>query len=408
MKLKALVATAVAASTLILGAGIAHAGVAPEPTGWDDSNDQIVGAGSDTTFNFMQRSDVLYNQAQGCETNNTFSTAVGNTYGKCLTAAGKNDTTLTTGNYDHDYVVERFPTGSGAGRSEVLAGLADFARSSSISANNDLSYWGYAKDAIAVVTFGTRSVGNLTKAQIQGIFNCSITDWGTITGNPADVGQTIVPFTMNAASGTKATFQSYLGSADVNAGACKRKLISGIDPFENDSKPIEADAATGAFNLNNAIWWMSFGEYKAFSYKRGTAKAWSVDGVDASNATTADDTYGITRFLYHVTKKADAQPASTAVGAAYDVVGGVDTDPATAGNQWGPDTTNTVANGGKAGAVREYTRFICKPSSAHSANDFTGNSNFLEYTAIYSATGFIRVPSAQRTPGAGVCKYVAG
>jgi ABC-type phosphate transport system substrate-binding protein len=394
-----LVATTIAASTLVLGSGIAHA-AAPSGTGWDDVNDSIVGSGSDTTFNFMQRSDVLYNQAQGCETNNTFSSAVGNTYGQCLTAGTANATTLTTGNWDHDYATEKYPTGSGAGRSELLAGSVDFARSSASASAPDLSFWGYAKDGLAIITLGTRASGDLSKAQIQSIWNCSVTDWGTLlTGTPN--GETIEPVGMNASSGTKATFQAYLGF-DPNAGTCVKKLSSGIFPFENDVKPIVNDTV---INEDNAIWWMSYGEYRAFSYKRGSAKVWSVGGVDVSAATVANDSYvGLTRFLYHVTKKTAAVPASTTVGAAYDVVGAT----AVGSGTYTADTTGTVADGGRAGAVREYTRFICKPQASHSANDFTGLSNYAEYTAIFNATGFIRVPSAQRTPGAGLCKYVAG
>ena len=96
MKLKALVATAVAASTLALGAGVASA-TPPSNTGHDDKADTIVGSGSDTTFNFIQKSDLLYNQGQGCNTWNTSgsTSGSGDAFGNCLPASGAQDGVTT-------------------------------------------------------------------------------------------------------------------------------------------------------------------------------------------------------------------------------------------------------------------------------------------------------------------------
>ena len=382
MKLKALAAAAIAASTLVMGAGVAHA-TAPEPTGWDDAPDQITGSGSDTTYNFVQKFDTLYNQAQGCETVNTYSSLDPTATGKCIVPS--NNATNTTGNWDHDYAIEKYPVGSGTGIKQLLGGASgvDFARSSrgpNATGETGTNFWAFGKDGLAIVTWGNLTPGNITKAQLQGIYNCTITTWDQITGNPADATRTIEPVGMNSASGTYSVFKTYLG-ADPNAGSCVKKLdaVGGqaaIYPFENDLKPVIASAG---INSNNAIWWMSFAEYRAFSYKRQTAQTWTVDGKTVSAATISNNTYPITRFIYHVTKTADASP-----DAATDNVLGGDT--------------------GKSGAVREYTEFLCKVSANHSANDYSGLSNYDELTAIYSATGFIRVPSAERTNG--VCKVV--
>lgn len=381
MKLKALAAATIAASTLVLGSGIAHA-TAPEPSGWDDAPDQITGSGSDTTYNFVQKFDVLYNQAQGCETVNSYSAADPSATGKCIVPA--NNATNTTGNWDHDYAIEKYPVGSGTGVKQLLGGVIDFARSSrgpNATGETGTNFWAYGKDGLAIVTAGSQTPGNVTKAQLVGIYNCTITTWDQITGNAADATRTIEPIGMNAASGTYATFKSYLG-IDPDAGACVKKLDAvgsqaAIFPFENDWKPVLA--STG-INKDNAIWWMSFGEYRAFSYKRQTAQTWTVDSKTISAASISNNTYPITRFVYHVTKTADASP-----DAATDNVLGGDT--------------------GKSGAVREYTEFLCKTSANHSANDYSGLSNYDELTSIYTSTGFIRVPSAERTNG--VCKVVA-
>ena len=132
---------------------------------------------------------------------------------------------------------------------------------------SDLDFWAFGKDGLAITTFGNRAPSNITKAQLIGIYNCTITSWQAITGNAADAGKTIEPIGMNPSSGTKATFDSYLGF-DANAGSCVKKLPSGIYPFENDAKPIIDDPT---INEDNAIWWMSFAEYKSWSYKRQTA-----------------------------------------------------------------------------------------------------------------------------------------
>lgn len=387
MKLKSLAAAAIAASTLVMGAGVAHA-ASPEPSGWDDVLDSIKGGGSDTTYNAMQRIGVLYNQGLGCEQNTSYvagNPATAGTYGNCISPT--NNATDIKGNWDHDVTSEEYPTGSSAGVKELLAGTVDYARSSrgpNATGESGTTFWAYGKDGIAITTWGSRAAGNLTKAQLQGIYNCTITTWDQITGNAADATEVIEPVGMNSSSGTYSVFKSYLGF-EPNAGACVKKLDdpdgagpqTAIYPFENDLKPVIA--ATG-INDNNAIWWMSWANYRAFTFKRQTAVAWTVDSKTLSAATVSNNTWPITRFIYHVTKTADATPDA----ATDNVLGG---------------------DAGKSGAVREFTEFICKASANHTANEFTGLSNYDELTQVYSATGFIRVPSVERTNG--VCKAVA-
>ena len=370
MKLKALMGAAVITGTLLSGVMTSVASAAPEPSGWDDVNDAVKGGGSDTTYNFMQRTEVLYNQAVGCDTDNAKPTVTPNNLGKCLTGAAQKQTD-TAGNWDHDYLVNLYPTGSSAGVGALQLGDIDFARSSRGPASGEaaLNFWAFGKDAIAVVTFGNRATGNLTLAQLKDIYECNITDWSQLGYAPG----TIEPVGMNSSSGTYGTFNTLVGTT-ANNGSCVKRVggPSGIFPFENDVKPIIDDPL---INENNAIWWMSWAEWRSFSYKRGSAAVWSINGTAISPASVNNSTYPMTRFVYHVTKDPIA--------------------PGTAGDVTGPDT-------GAQGAVREFTEFLCKPEAGHTQNNFTGATNYRELTDIYSATGFLRVPASQRN--AGLCR----
>ena len=54
MKLKSLIGAALVAGTLLSGTAMTSmVSASPEPSGWDDNNDQAVGSGSDTTYAFM-------------------------------------------------------------------------------------------------------------------------------------------------------------------------------------------------------------------------------------------------------------------------------------------------------------------------------------------------------------------
>ena len=379
MKLKSLIGAALVAGTLLSGTAMTSmaGATAPEPSGWDDVNDRVVGTGSDTTYSFMQRAELLFNQATGCDTDNASPAASPATYnlGKCLTV-GQNATNVL-GNWDHDVFASTYPTGSSAGVTALKNGQVDYARSSrgpKSTGESALNFWAFGKDGLIMVTWGNRTPGNLTKAEIQGIYNCTITDWSSIAGQAAG---TIEPVGMNASSGTKATFDTYLGF-DANSGACKKSLTTGAYPFENDLKPLVADTV---ISQDNGIWWMSAAAYKAFSYQRQTAAAWTVDGKSATAGTIANNTYPITRFIYHVTKKTDA----TAAAASAEITG---------------------ADTGPGGAVRELTEFMCKPSASHTNNDYSGKSNYIELGTAYTQTGFIRVPAAEQTNG--ICKLVPG
>jgi ABC-type phosphate transport system substrate-binding protein len=362
----------------VTSANMAQALPAPEPTGFDDVPQVAIGGGSDTTYLVMQRLESLYNATPGCALNTTTASPA---KGSCDPAQAQVN---TNGNYDHDVMVGAAPIGSGAGINSLLStGVQynppiSYARSSrgpnAGLETTELQFWGYARDAIAVTTFGTRLGVSLTKQNLIDIYTCAVTDWSTLGGAPG----TIIPWDMNSSSGTRATFASYIG---VPFGTCVRKLSTGIAPFENDVKPLLADANTTAANVNDMIWWQSFGNWQTYPYtKNGTVAGApvntnlvTVDTVAPSNATVTNGSYPILRSLFHVTKKADA-----ANGTAPDVTG---------------------ADAGAGGSVREFTRWICKPNTAHATNVVTGRNQRTEIVLAINGEGFQQIPSALRTPG---------
>lgn len=369
------VAAALVASTTTMVA--LPAGAKPADTGWDDKVDYVVGSGSDTTYKVVSDLASIYNQAPGCtiatSDTGTAPNFVAPLAGDCV--INNQNATDIAGNWDHDVVVSKYPTGSSQGVKELVDGRSDFARSSrgpKTSGESGTAFWGFAKDGIVVTTLGGRAPLNVTPAQVKGIWNCTITNWNQL--DPSLPSATIHPYGMNPSSGTKATFDSFLGF-DANAGSCVKKLNTGVFPFENDVKQITENGAVGV-PLADAIWWGSYAEFKTYEYKRQSAQFMTIGGVGIGNNSISNNSYPITRYVYHVTKTSSVAPAA----------GGL----------------STGATAGKAGAVREFTEWMCKPRAAHTVSDYTGVSLFDEATNAITGSGYLRIPNNERSSG-GVC-----
>jgi ABC-type phosphate transport system substrate-binding protein len=451
---KTAIRLAVVGTTLALvGAFVAGPAGATPPTGYgfDDTSHVIVGGGSDTTFFTMQGLTSLWQRSDfgntgGCTINTAAGTAGVN---NCVSNA--NPETNDLGNYQHDTMAQANPAGSSAGIASLNgvgsyagthSGNVDYARSSRApkatggagSCPNELTcdtFWGYAQDGIEIVGFGTHgselnSLPSTTTAlsanELFGIWNCTITQWSqipelNITANGPDDGP-IVPWQMQTSSGTFATFQSFIqnNATGVPAGwspdgqACDRKLSSGVAPFENDVKPLVNDPAaissvnTSVDNPTNWMWWSSFGVLATFPFLaspvRGgvTFQTFSapVNGHLPSASTVLGLTYPIGRTLYHVTKKADADCAKT--GTSCDFPG--NPGPALPAPLSGNDLNVTGGTTGSSGAVREFTRWLCRPSATdHQVDPFLGTNFFTEITGAISSSGFTVVPSSLRTSG---------
>lgn len=377
-------------------AGVVPAEAAPPGSGWDDTPDVVVGGGSDTTYLAMQRLETLYNGTPGCTIDTGTSSA---TKGKCI--AGQ--TTPTNGNFDHDVFVGATPTGSSAGVNALLpTGVQynpaiDYARSSrgpSGTEANSVTFWGYARDAIAVITFGSRGTVALTRQNLIDIYTCqpNADDWSDF-GLPAGP---IIPWDMNAASGTTASFKTYTGLTTF--GTCVRKLTNGTAPFENDVKPILGDAGpdltlgTADDDENNYIWWISYGAWSKYPYTAngfvdgntaGTAigsNLVTVEGTLPSANSITNNSYAILRTLYHVTKEADAD---------CNTVPGTD---GVCNNAGAPTVYGTTT--GKGGAVRGFTEWLCRTSNTQQPiNSVTGRGYRSEIVSALNAEGFQQVPT---------------
>ena len=376
----------------------------PAGTGWDKNPDVVIGGGSDTTYLVSQRLETLYNGSPGCAIDTTNSA----TRGQCLDPTAT-PTGPTNGNYDHDVFSSAAAIGSGGGISALLGtGLAyhpgiDYARSSRGPSGTEAggaTFWGYARDGIAVTTFGTRTGVSLTKQDLVDIYTCAKTDWSQF-GQPAG---TIIPWDMNSASGTRATFYTYIGVGGTGQpaiGTCVRKLnpvgtAAAIAPFENDVKPLLADSGpdltfgTADDNENNYLWWMSFGDWVTYPYTANgfvdgvatnaaiTSNLVTVDGTTPSPSTIFGSTYAIMRTLFQVTRNTDADCVTPAGS-------GVAGDACTNANA----SVSTTAVGGKGGAVRGFTEFLCRTTNAQQPTDsVTGKNYRIEINTAIAAEGF--------------------
>lgn len=378
MKLMRKLTIGVTLIATITGLTSVNAGAEPADTGWDDVADRPVGQGSDTTYKVIMDLSLTYNEATGCEIQQSDIGSAPNftapLTGDCRLGANQPQT-VTSGNWDHDVVVNKFPTGSSQGVKEMLDGRVDFARSSrppKTSGETGSTFWGFAKDGITIIAMGGRAPVSITQAQAVGIWNCSITNWNQISGSLPSA--PIHPYGMNPSSGTKASMDSFLGF-DANSGSCVKKLATNVFPTENDVKQLIASPAAGT-TLANSIWWGSFAEFKAFAYKRQSAEYLPINGVEISNGSIADNSYPIKRYVYHVAPNASVAPAASGA--------------------------TTGADSGKAGAVREFTEWLCKPKAAHTVSDFTGQNLYDANTSTIVNAGYQRIPTPERTNG-GVC-----
>ncbi|MGA5817145.1 PstS family phosphate ABC transporter substrate-binding protein [Kitasatospora sp. NPDC094028] len=210
---KLLAAAALATSLATVASGTAVADPSTLPT-LPNAQD-IVGVGSDTTQAVFNQFSADYNASLG-----SGSTAP---HLYSWDATGSSPITTKTGATS----ITR-PNGSGAGIKALnlnTSATVDFARSSrgpvvAPAPNPDphgLDFVALARDA---VTWSAQQTGNapsqLTPAQLNGIYACTITNWQQISTSLPNA--TIKPFLPQADSGTRAFFLSAIGSPAI--GGC--------------------------------------------------------------------------------------------------------------------------------------------------------------------------------------------
>ena len=264
----------------------------------------LFGSGSDTTYDMMKAVDKVYAGANGCATiwytgetqpfNGTCSTndlASGN---------GADATKFPWVNDGHSTVTENFPVGSGNGVKELCyQGLAnvrsvDFARSSSGSSTacSDLTYVGYAKDAVSWyhatkdktgADTTSAKVASISKADLVKIYNGTYTKWSDLNDKAKDADGNVITdladnaikvYTVQSGSGTLSYWSSNIVAPVGTA------LTTGQ---ENAPAAIFQDG-----NEADAIYFMSYGRYKQAAGITGSPLAYSGNSVAASYPEAAD------------------------------------------------------------------------------------------------------------------------
>jgi len=184
---------------------------------------------------------------------------------------------------------ETSPVGSGAGAARLELNPAgdasvDVSRASSYQCNTttriNLECYNYARDAVGYATKKGATV-KLTLAQIQGIYNCSITNWSQVTGAGTGVIERFFP---QAGSGTGSFFvANFLNGVDPRLStSCPATQIE-----ENDGTKVTANGIV-PFSAGS---WIAQGNAATPDVRNGTTI-----GKVQVNTTTFTPVSGITTF----------------------------------------------------------------------------------------------------------------
>jgi hypothetical protein len=242
------------AGAIVLAGGSA-ASLAAAPAG--ASNTQMTAAGSFTTFFMMHAlfpevNNINPNPETGSETQSIAS-----------------DSETCSGGITYS-TASQPPNGSGAGKTALAAeetaaadeqGCIDFSRSSSPPAphsetlpsgstesgdpsSSHLDYYAYALDGVAPLVGSdapttVRQAGSdtgvsdgLTLAQVQGIYECTITNWDQVTVNGVTgANAPIVTFWPQAGSGTRAVYTDVLGFDPTKPGVGPDQCTTTTQPI---------------------------------------------------------------------------------------------------------------------------------------------------------------------------------
>jgi hypothetical protein len=203
---------------------------------------------------------------------------------------------------------------------------------------------------------------------------------------------------------------------------------SGSLPLENDIKPLIQDPISlvttnpspSPENPENWMWWGSFGVFSSFPFTSSEARQsvqWTVHfaaikGFKVGSGNILQFTYPIARLLFHVTRKADADCVKSQdsvthkLGCAFaahpgpDLGGGVNDLNVTGGVATPTAFAPQGTPGGISGAIREYTRFLCRIDGTQQGIDpYTGVNFDTEITGAINNAGFTTVKGLNQTDG---------
>lgn len=354
-------------TAVVLGVALAAPPANAAPAGFNDKITPVRSVGSDTTYFLMQPLSDLFNQSPGCKIKLS-------NFSECDTSQPATVVTTENYDHDEVTQAAPYDVGSGNGIKQLcgttvpLAPLkAHMARSSrsrgtaacEVASNNQTFFKGFARDGLDVLVFPSTTAGSqgspaagckpgelppgctgvfksggtrrFSKQNLIAIFSSgTVNDWcqlnnGTIQagdGNdPQDntpvyfstcaTPQPIYTWRVNPGSGTKPSWDTFLGVADSNATA---DFPPGGSDFiqENNAQPIK-DA--GAAIQQNTVFYGSNARFSALPFTRADGGTVPINNgagtsyVAPNLSTISGGSYPAVRTLYNVTLNTANPPA---------------------------------------------------------------------------------------------------
>ncbi|GAB2741043.1 PstS family phosphate ABC transporter substrate-binding protein [Kitasatospora kifunensis] len=312
---KLFAAAAIATSLATVAAGQASADPTVTPAAQD-----IVGVGSDTIQAVLGQFSTDYNASL---------TAAGDTtsprlYSWDATPAG-NITTKTGATS-----IPR-PNGSGAGITALnnnTSSTVNFARASRGPATTDPStddFVAFARDGVAWA--GNKSgnaPANLSTADLNGIYTCSITNWNQITDVPGYTGPnaTIDAYLPQVNSGTRAFFlQAIGGGTAITPGSC----IQSTTPEENEGTDAAFTDVNAVFPYSAAHYiGQTVGGHTTTTDAPGNLTLRNVDGINPVANNTLNPAFTATNYgrtVYNVLRDSELNGTGTLSTALQNIFG---------------------------------------------------------------------------------------
>ena len=306
--------------------------------------ESLLGSGSDTTQFMMHDLDKTYMFSPGCQ---QIQLPTGSTKFYDFSCLAPDPAGIVKSeNYAHDQAHEAYFLGSGNGihqlcnQGKVGNAHIDYARSSRASSASDctgLHFVAYARDGISWEAFddGTTASGTdlmnnqnttcagsgtagaspycLTQAQLKGIFlqPCSITNWNQVGGQNVPISI----YTPQSGSGTRATFDSFLGGSSDQCIPAAQQASHIIPENANSAIPL-SDRGGAIFPFSAGVWQTTINGIQNSHLN-------NIDNVAPDAADISSGAFPFGRFLFNVfcATCASKNPNGDQVAAAANYVG---------------------------------------------------------------------------------------
>jgi phosphate transport system substrate-binding protein len=206
----------------------------------DKKKQNIVVVGSDTTQTAFATLSAFYNaSSKNTDPDTVYNILAVQSPAKTVPADSQGDCVTKTYDTPAGAGETLAPNGSSAGRDALKASVANgdgcisIARSSGTpraigttpgTDNSTFEYYAFALDAVGWGSSSTLAPTNLTLAQLQGIYNCTFTNWNQVGGGNGAIKR----YWPQSGSGTRAFFQSAVLGFDpttFSSGSCPAVTI---------------------------------------------------------------------------------------------------------------------------------------------------------------------------------------